>query len=207
VLDGVDIDLRPGETVALVGESGAGKSTVAALLLGMLAPTGGRILVGGADLAACDIDAWRRQVAWVPQHPKLVRASVADNIRLGDPGASEQMVRDAACHAGADDFIRALPSGYATVVGDGARPLSPGERRRIGLARAFLTDAPFVVLDEPTADLDPRAVAVVAAAVARLGIGRTVLVIAHRPELVRSADRVIRLAEGVAVPEAVREAA
>jgi ABC-type multidrug transport system fused ATPase/permease subunit len=180
---------------------------VAALLLGMLAPTGGRILVGGADLAACDIDAWRRQVAWVPQHPKLVRASVADNIRLGDPGASEQMVRDAACHAGADDFIRALPSGYATVVGDGARPLSPGERRRIGLARAFLTDAPFVVLDEPTADLDPRAVAVVAAAVARLGIGRTVLVIAHRPELVRSADRVIRLAEGVAVPEAVREAA
>ena len=109
------------------------------------------------------------------------------------------MVRDAAAGAGADGFIRTLPDGYATVVGDGARSLSPGERRRIGLARAFLRDAALVILDEPTADLDPHSVAVVAGAVRRLQTGRTVLVIAHRPELIQSADRVVRLVDGVAV--------
>jgi ABC-type multidrug transport system fused ATPase/permease subunit len=108
---------------------------------------------------------------------------VADNVRLGDPGASDQRVRDAAALAGAAGVIASLPEGYATVVGDGGRALSPGERRRIGLARAFLRDAPLVILDEPTADLDPDSVTVVAEAVARLREGRTVLLIAHRPEL------------------------
>jgi thiol reductant ABC exporter CydD subunit len=198
VLDGFDLTLAPGETVALVGESGAGKSTVAALLLGMLEPTSGRIRVGGGDLRLCQIEAWRRQIAWVPQHPSLLRASIANNIRLGDPSASEEAVRDAAARAGADGFIRALPDGYDTVVGDGARPLSPGERRRIGLARAFLRDAPLLILDEPTADLDPKSVAIVARAVRRLQAGRTVLVIAHRDELVQSADRVVQLTAEVA---------
>ena len=207
VLDGLDLELPPGETVALVGESGAGKSTVAALLLGMLEPTGGRILVGGVDLRSCEIDAWRRQIAWVPQQPTLLRGTIADNIRLANPGASDRMVRDAAAGAGADGFIRRLPDGYATVVGDGARSLSPGERRRIGLARAFLRDAALVILDEPTADLDPHSVAVVAGAVRRLQTGRSVLVIAHRPELIQSADRVVRLVDGVAVAAAVMEAA
>ena len=207
VLDGLDLELRPGETVALVGESGAGKSSVAALLLGMLAPTGGRIRVGGVDLGSSRIDAWRRRIAWVPQHPTLLRGTIADNIRLGEPGAPDRLVRDAAARAGADGFIRALPAGYATVVGDGARALSPGERRRIGLARAFLRDAPLVILDEPTADLDPDSVAVVAGAVRRLQAGRTVLLIAHRPELIDGADRIVRLADGVAVAELVGEAA
>jgi len=207
VLDGLDLELAPGEAVALVGESGAGKSTVGALLLGLLDPGSGRISVGGVDLADCDIDAWRRLTAWVPQHPTLLRGSVADNIRLGDPEASDAHVREAAALAGAHGFITELPDGYATLVGDGQRSLSPGERRRIGLARAFLRDAPLVILDEPTADLDPSSVAIVSAAVDRLRQGRTMLVIAHRPELVRHADRVVHLVHGSALPSVDRRAA
>jgi len=207
VLERLDLDLRPGETVALVGESGAGKSTVAALLLGLLAPTEGRITVGGTDLAACDSRAWRHMVAWVPQRPALVRGTVAENIRLGAPEASDEAVRRAAVLAGADRFVAALPAGYATAIGDGGRVLSGGERRRIGLARAFLRDAPLVILDEPTADLDPASVEQVATAIGRLRPGRTVLVIAHRPELVRHADRVLVLADGTAAETHPRAAA
>ena len=207
VLHGLDLELTPGETVALVGASGAGKSTVAALLLGLLEPTAGRIAIGGIGLGGCDLEAWRRQVAWVPQHPTLLRASVADNIRLGDPGASDRRVRDAAALAGAAEVIARLPEGFATVVGDGGRTLSPGERRRIGLARAFLRDAPLVILDEPTADLDPASVIVVSEAVARLRAGRTVLLIAHRPELVGHADRIVTLADGAAAERLQRSAA
>ena len=207
VLDEFSLELSPGEVVALVGESGAGKSTVAALLLGLLSPASGRVSVGNADLADCRLDAWRSLVAWVPQHPTLFRGTVADNIRLGDPSATEGAVAEAARLAAADEFIRALPDGYATPIGDGRRALSPGERRRIGLARAFVRDAPLVILDEPTADLDPESVAVVAGAVRRLAPGRTMLVIAHRPELVDSADRVVRLADGVAVTERAGSAA
>jgi ABC-type multidrug transport system fused ATPase/permease subunit len=146
-------------------------------------------------------------VAWVPQRPALVRGTVAENIRLGAPEASDEAVRTAAARAGADGFVAALPAGYGTAIGDGGRVLSGGERRRIGLARAFLRDAPFVILDEPTADLDPASVAHVAAAIARLRAGRTVLVIAHRPELVRHADRVVVLAEGTTAETHPRAAA
>ena len=207
VLDGLDLELAPGDAVALVGESGAGKSTAGALLLGLLEPGSGRISVGGVDLSTCDIEAWRRLTAWVPQHPTLLRGTVADNIRLGDPDASDARVRDAAALAGAHGFITELPDGYATLVGDGQRSLSPGERRRIGLARAFLRDAPLVILDEPTADLDPHSVAIVSAAVDRLRRGRTMLLIAHRPELVRHADRVVHLVDGQAALSLDRRAA
>jgi thiol reductant ABC exporter CydD subunit len=207
VLHGFDLEIWPGETVALVGESGTGKSTVAALLLGLLEPTAGRISVGGADLAACDLQAWRRLVAWVPQHPSLFRGTVADNIRLGNADAADAQVLDAAALAGAHAFITGLPDGYATRVGGGERSLSPGERRRIGLARAFLRDAPFVILDEPTADLDPDSVAAISSAVARLRERRSLLLIAHRPELVRHADRVARLVDGASVPVEDRRAA
>jgi thiol reductant ABC exporter CydD subunit len=207
VLDGLDLALSPGEAVALVGESGAGKSTVAALLLGLLEPASGRIAVGGVALSCCDIAAWRRLIAWVPQHPTLLRGTVAENIRLGEPDAPESRVRDAAALAGAHSFIARLPDGYATLVGDGGRSLSPGERRRIALARAFLRDAPLVILDEPTADLDPHSVAAVSAAVERLRRGRTMLLIAHRPELVRHADRVVHLVAGAALSPAERTAA
>jgi thiol reductant ABC exporter CydD subunit len=200
VLGGLDMELLPGETLALVGESGAGKSTVASLLLGLIEPTAGQISVGGVDLTTCDGQSWRRLIAWVPQHPTLFRGTVEENVRLGDPSASRQRVRRAAAMAGADGFITTLPHGYDTQIGDGGRSLSPGERRRIGLARAFVRDAPLVVLDEPTADLDPHSVNVVSAAVRRLKRGRTMLMIAHRPELVAEADRVVALAGGAAVP-------
>jgi thiol reductant ABC exporter CydD subunit len=193
VLDGLDLELFPGETVALVGASGSGKSTVASLLLRFVEPGSGRITVGGVDLAECRTELWRRQLAWVPQRPTIFRGTVTDNIRLGARRASRSRTREAAMLAGADRFVRALPSGYETVVGDGGRPLSAGERRRIALARAFLRDAPFVILDEPTADLDPVSADVVAEAVERLRHGRTVLLIAHSARLVHRADRIISL--------------
>jgi len=196
VLDGVDLELRPGETVALVGPSGAGKSTIASLLLGFAGPTAGQVTVGGLDLGGCDLAAWRASTAWVPQRPTMFRATVADNIRLGAPDAPDDRVHAAAVRAGADGFVRSLPEGYATLLGDGGRQLSAGERRRIALARAFLRDAPLVILDEPTADLDERSAAVVAAAVERLRHGRTVLVIGHHAGVVGSADRVVVLERG-----------
>jgi thiol reductant ABC exporter CydD subunit len=193
VLDELDLELLPGETLALVGASGTGKSTVASLLLRFADPLEGRITAGGLDLAECRTDVWRRLLAWVPQHPTVFRGTVADNIRLGAPRAPAVKTREAAMLAGADRFVRALPSGYETIVGDGGRPLSAGERRRIALARAFLRDAPLVILDEPTADLDRLSADVVAEAVERLRPGRTVLLIAHRTELVHHADRVVSL--------------
>jgi thiol reductant ABC exporter CydD subunit len=193
VLDELDLELLPGETVALVGASGTGKSTVASLLLRFAEPIAGRVTVGGMDLAECRTDVWRGLLAWVPQRPTIFRGTVADNIRLGFPRASEDRTREAAMLAGADYFVQGLPWGYETMIGDGGRPLSAGERRRIALARAFLRDAPFVILDEPTADLDRVSADVVAEAVERLRPGRTVLLIAHRGELVHRADRVVSL--------------
>jgi thiol reductant ABC exporter CydD subunit len=193
VLDAFDLELWPGETVALVGPSGAGKSTVATLLLRFAEPDSGRITVGGIDLGECRLDLWRQEIAWVPQRPTIFRGTVADNIRLGDPSATDRAVRDAAVLAGADRFVRGLPAGYDTIVGDGGRPLSLGEQRRIALARAFIRPAPLVILDEPTADLDRATAAVVAESVERLRAGRTVLLIAHRPELVERTDRVVSL--------------
>jgi thiol reductant ABC exporter CydD subunit len=207
VLAGLDLELAPAETVALVGQSGSGKSTLASLLLRLAGPTRGRILAGGVDLAGCDVEAWRREIAWVPQRPTLLAASVADNIRLGDPSASDEQVREAARQAGADSFVGRLPDGYATAVGDGGRTLSAGERQRLALARAFLRDAPLVVLDEPTANLDPVAARLVAESVDRLREGRTVLLVAHRPELWARADRVVRLEGGRVLDAAERRAA
>jgi len=201
VLDEFDLQMLPGETVALVGPSGAGKTTVASLLLQFAEPSSGRVTAGGIDLAECQAELWRRLIAWVPQRPTLFRGTVLENIRLGDEGASDRAVRDAAMLAGADRFIQSLPSGYETLVGDGGRALSAGERRRIALARAFVRDAALVILDEPTADLDRRSADVVAEAVERLRAGRTVLLIAHRPELVEHADRVVVLGDGTVVRE------
>jgi thiol reductant ABC exporter CydD subunit len=196
VLSSLDLELRPGETVALVGSSGAGKSTVASLLLLLAQPSSGRVTAGGVNLAECDPETWRVNLAWVPQYPTLFRGTLAKNIALGDPAAGEAHIRAAAELAGADEFIRRLPDGFGTIVGDGGRALSAGERRRIVIARAFLRDAPLVILDEPTANLDQEGAEVVGSALARLGQGRTVLLIAHDDEMVRHADRTVRLFGG-----------
>ena len=195
VLDAFDLELRPGETLALVGETGAGKSTVASLLLGLAEPTAGRVTVGGIDLARFDLDAWRRELAWVPQRPTIFHGTVSDNIRLARAEARDKEIRTAARLAGADGFVRALPDGYDTVVGEAGRPLSAGERRRIALARALLRPAALVVLDEPTADLDRESALLVAEAVEQLR-GRTVLLLAHTPALAARADRVVVLDGG-----------
>ncbi|MEV5981390.1 thiol reductant ABC exporter subunit CydD [Streptomyces sp. NPDC052114] len=190
------LSVRPGEHVALVGPSGAGKSTLLALLLGFVSPSAGRVTVGGTGLADLDPDAWRAQVAWVPQRPHLFAASVADNIRLGRPGASDAEVRQAARAAAADGFIAELPHGYGTVLGEHGTGLSAGQRQRIALARAFLRDAPVLLLDEPTAHLDPASEAEVTRATVALMRGRTTLVVAHRTSLLPHVDRVVAVREG-----------
>ncbi len=196
VLSGLELELLPRETVALAGESGAGKSTVAALLLRLREPAAGRVSVGGVDLATCDPQAWRRELAWLPQRPTLFRGSVAENIRLGDPHATDDAVRDAARCAGADAFVRRLPDAYDTVVGDGGRPLSAGEAQRIALARVLVRAAPLVILDEPTANLDPESAELVAEAIDRLRGQCTVLLITHGAGAARRADRLVRLVGG-----------
>ncbi|MGH3129034.1 MAG: thiol reductant ABC exporter subunit CydD, partial [Gaiellaceae bacterium] len=199
VVSEVDLTLHPGETVALVGPSGAGKSTLLSLLLRLAEPSSGRILVGDDDLADLDATEWRRLTAFVPQRPTLFRGTIADNIRLGDPAADAERVRLAAELAGAHAFVARLPEGYDTPVGDGGRRLSTGQCRRLALARAFVRDAPLVVLDEPTADLDAASAELVLDAIERLRVGRTVLLVAHAPELAACADRVVRIAAGRAV--------
>jgi thiol reductant ABC exporter CydD subunit len=201
VLDGVALEIRRGEVVALVGRSGSGKTTLAALLLGLRRPDAGRVTVDGIDLAGLDVAAWRRQVSWVPQHPTLFHGSVAHNIALGIDEATGPRIERAARLAGADEFVRELPRGYDTTIGEGGRSLSAGQTRRIALARALVRDAPLLILDEPTADLDAESAAVVAAAIGEARQGRAVLVIEHLPALARLADRVVRLADGKATVE------
>ncbi|WP_432110478.1 thiol reductant ABC exporter subunit CydD [Streptomyces sp. AA1529] len=182
-----DLVLHPGETVALTGPSGGGKSTLLSVLLGFTPPTEGRVLVGGVPLAELNLAAWHRQIAWVPQHPYLFAGSVADNVRLARPDAGAAAVARALADAGAPDLDPALE------LGESGAGLSAGQRRRVALARAFLADRPLVLLDEPTAALDGATEAAVLAAVRRLTKGKTVVLVTHRPALSAAADRVFEL--------------
>ncbi|MFD3917841.1 thiol reductant ABC exporter subunit CydD [Streptomyces sp. NPDC058595] len=192
-LDAATLVVEPGETVALVGPSGAGKTTLLNVLLGFTAPTEGRVRVGGTDLSSLDLDRWREQIAWVPQHPYLFAGTIAENITLARPDADATAVQKALRDAGAYDFVTALPQGVDTPLGEDGAGLSSGQRQRLALARAFLADRPLLLLDEPTAALDGETEAGVVEAVRRLAVGRTVLLVIHRPALLSVADRVIEL--------------
>jgi ATP-binding cassette, subfamily C, bacterial CydD len=176
----VSLTIRPGDQIAVTGPSGAGKSSLLGLLLRFVEPTGGRITAGGVDLTRTDVDRWRRQIAWVSQRPYLFPATAADNIALGQPAASRRDIVRAAGLAGADAFIEALPHGYDTPLGEQALRLSAGQRQRIALARAFLRDAPLLLLDEPTAHLDPIVAGQIMAVIQTLMAGRTVILVTHR---------------------------
>jgi ATP-binding cassette subfamily C protein CydD len=210
-LTGISFAIAPGQVTALVGPSGAGKSTVAHLLLRFIEPTGGMIRLADTPLTDVAAAAWRAQIGWVPQHPYLFHDTVAANIRLGRPAAALANVVAAARAAQAHDFITALPHGYETVIGEQGARLSGGEAQRLGLARAFLKDAPLLILDEATAHLDPDHEAALMDAVTRLMQGRTVLIIAHRLSTVYRADKVVVLDGGrvvqVGSPQALAQEA
>ncbi|ALO09725.1 Transport ATP-binding protein CydCD [Streptomyces venezuelae] len=198
-LDAATLTVEPGETVALVGPSGVGKSTLLDVVLGFVAPEeGGSVRVGGEDLATLDLEAWRSRIAWVPQRPYLFAGTIAENVRLARPDASDEAVQEALRDAGADGFVAGLPEGLDTLLGEDGAGLSAGQRQRLALARAFLADRPLLLLDEPTAALDGETEAGVVDAVRRLAAGRTVLLVVHRPALLAVADRVVSL-----VPAAV----
>jgi ATP-binding cassette subfamily B protein len=196
VLAGVSLAVHPGQTVALVGPSGAGKSTLAGLVPRFFDPWQGRVTLDGHDLRTVQLRSLRAQVAVVLQEPFLFPLTVTENIAYGRPGASHEEVVVAAVAAGADAFIRRLPHGYDTVIGERGATLSGGERQRLAIARALLKDAPVLVLDEPTAALDAATEAALLAALARLMRGRTTLVIAHRLSTIRGADQIAVLEEG-----------
>jgi ATP-binding cassette, subfamily C, bacterial CydD len=188
--------VAPGEIVAIVGESGAGKTTIASLLLRFFDPQAGRIVVGGQDIRDVSLPGLRDLVAVVAQDTYLFHGSVADNLRLAKPGASERELAAAARAAGAHEFISALPAGYETGVGERGLRLSGGERQRIAIARALLKDAPILLLDEPTSSVDAANEGAIQAALDRLARRRTTLVIAHRLSTVRGADRILVLQRG-----------
>jgi ATP-binding cassette subfamily B protein len=195
-LNGVTLRVSPGETVALVGPSGAGKTTILQLLMRFYDPQGGEITLDGIplrDMARAD---FRAAIALVPQDPVIFAASARDNIRFGRPTASDAEVEEAARAAAAHDFLTALPQGYDTFLGERGVMLSGGQRQRVAIARAILRDAPVLLLDEATSALDAESEGAVQAAVERLSQGRTTLVVAHRLATVKRADRIVVFDQG-----------
>ncbi len=195
-LRGVTLDLRPGETLALVGPSGAGKTTLIDLVARFIDPTAGRVLVDGVDLRELDLDAWTEMFAMVGQQPFLFHTTVFENILYGRPDATRAEVEDAARAANMHEFIQSLPDGYDTLVGDDGAHLSGGQRQRITIARAILKGAPVLLLDEATSALDSESEIAVQEALNRLMEDRTVVVIAHRLSTVRESDRIACLEDG-----------
>ena len=205
-LDNVSFRIKPGEKVAIVGPSGAGKSTLFHLILRFYDPTAGAVTFDGVRLTSTDPLKLRRRIALVPQDTVIFAASVRDNIRFGRPEASDAEIERAAETAAAADFIRRLPQGYDSPVGERGVTLSGGERQRIAIARAVLRQAPLLLLDEATSSLDAENETQVASALARLMQDRTTLVIAHRLATVQSCDRILVMEQGRIVAEGTHEA-
>ena len=200
-LNGVTFHVKPGETVAVVGPSGAGKSTIFNLLLRFFDPQTGEVRVDGVKACDADVDALRARMALVPQDVALFADTLAENIRYGVPDASREAVERAAVAAQADEFIRALPHGYDTRLGERGIQLSGGQRQRIAIARAILKDAPILLLDEATSALDAESEGLVQRALERVMKGRTTLVIAHRLATVQKANRILVLEKGQIVEQ------
>ena len=196
-LQTVDLTLRPGETTAVVGASGAGKSSLVNLLLRFVEPTEGEIWVGNEPLREINTAVWRQNIAWVSQTPYIFHGTIAENLRLAHPAASADDLQHAAKNALAHEFISQLPHGYDTHLGDLGQRLSGGQRQRLALARAFLKpNAPLLILDEPTANLDGENEAAIMAAIAKLRAGRTVLLIAHRLHTIQSVEQIVLMDHG-----------
>lgn len=200
-LDAVDLRISAGRTTALVGASGSGKTTVLRLLAALRAPAAGAVRCGDTDLAATDLDAWRARVAWIPQHPALLPATLRENVLLGTPGRDGE-VRAALTAVGLAPLAGALPAGLDTPLGDGGLPLSAGERRRLAMARALVRDPALVLVDEPTANLDAATAEEVVRALEVLVHGRTAVLATHDPAPLRLADAVVTLSGGRLVPTA-----
>jgi len=195
-LNNISLDIKPGERIGVVGPSGSGKSTLFNLLLGFVTPSEGRLLIGDTALQQIESTSWRSQLAWIPQHPHLFAGSIAENIRMSRADSSELEVVLATCAAHAHEFIRALPDGYATQIGEGGSGLSGGQAQRIALARAFLRKAPLLLLDEPTSSLDSESEHLVQTALDEVARDSTLLVIAHRLNTVQQMDRIVVLDNG-----------
>jgi ATP-binding cassette subfamily B protein len=204
-LKGVTLEARPGETVALVGPTGAGKSTLVSLVPRFFDPWQGRVTIDGVDVRDAKLSSVRAQVALVLQEPFLLPITVAENIAYGRPGATREQVVAAAVAARADDFIRRLPKGYDTVIGEHGATLSGGERQRLSIARALLKDAPILILDEPTSALDTGTESSLLEALEALMAGRTTFIVAHRLSTIRGADRVVVLEDGEVVETGTHE--
>ena len=193
VLERFSMQVRKGSFVAVVGESGCGKSTVAKLLLGFYPPEKGRIWVDGREYSGLKLKEIREKISYVPQEPYLYEVSIAENIALGKVGAGREEIIAAAKAANAHEFIERLPEGYDTVPGERGNTLSGGERQRIAIARAILRDTPVIILDEATSALDNESETLVQDAIKALKGGRTILAIAHRPSSIAAADSIIRV--------------
>ena len=192
----VSLEIREGETVAIVGRSGAGKTTVASLLLRFFDPQEGRLAFGETDFRDIPLEDLRQYFGYVSQDTYLFYGTIEDNLRIGRPDATPEEVRDAAGKANIHAFIQSLPDGYETVVGERGAKLSGGERQRIAIARALLKDAPVLILDEATSNLDGANEAAIRQALSHLTKGRTTIVIAHRLSSVVHADRIVVLDDG-----------
>jgi ATP-binding cassette subfamily B protein len=205
-LNGVTLHVSPGETVALVGPSGAGKTTILQLLMRFYDPQSGRITLDGVALSDMERADFRRAMALVPQDPVIFAASARDNIRFGRPDASDAEVEAAARAAAAHEFLTALPQGYDSSLGERGVMLSGGQKQRVAIARAILRDAPILLLDEATSALDAESESAVQAAVEKLAEGRTTLVVAHRLATVKKADRIVVFDEGRIVATGTHDA-